>query len=135
MMPFMGPTEVIERRKASQKAKRAEKTAAIRRLLWDKQEGRCAYCCKSIALESCEVDHVIARAKGGRNEITNYAIACTSCNNMKLDLDVYTFTLRLLIPHTCRYCGGIWVSRLKRPMNCRHCGSYRWDKDRKIQTK
>lgn len=85
MMLFMGPTEVIERRKASQKAKRAEKTAAIRRLLWDKQEGRCAYCCKSIALESCEVDHVIARAKGGRNEINNYVIACTSCNNMKLD--------------------------------------------------
>ena len=54
-----------------------------KRALYGKQEGRCAGCRVHFELRNLEVDHVVARVKGGPDHITNYQLLCGSCNRKK----------------------------------------------------
>lgn len=50
--------------------------------LFERQQGRCAYCRVTIQ-KDFHVDHVIPLAKGGSNWPSNLALACESCNLSK----------------------------------------------------
>lgn len=72
--------------------------------LWFEQGGRCTYCesyvwAYNVPLaeghRSGTVDHVTARVRGGRNELSNKACACRRCNNMKSDLSEDEFRERI----------------------------------------
>ena len=54
-----------------------------KRALYGKQEGRCAGCRVHFELRNLEVDHIVARVKGGPDHITNYQLLCGSCNRKK----------------------------------------------------
>lgn len=64
--------------------------------LWIKQDGRCAYCCKSLETLRYHVDHIIPKAQDGSNHLTNLALACIHCNITKKDKSVLTFMLKML---------------------------------------
>ena len=51
-------------------------------------EQKCIFCG---ATENLTVDHVIPRAKGGKNELSNYVILCSKCNPMKGPMGVEEF--------------------------------------------
>lgn len=53
-----------------------------KRTLWDKQGGRCIYCHRELS-DLFHVDHVIPRASGGPDHLTNYVLACPLCNHRK----------------------------------------------------
>ncbi len=58
---------------------------ANRRQLYGEQEGNCVGCNSHFEARHLEVDHIIARGKGGANHIENLQLLCGSCNQIKGD--------------------------------------------------
>ena len=69
--------------------KRKAISKKTRQLVYNKYNGRCAYCGKQITMKQLRVDHFIPfRRKNSKNEdeiesIDNYIPACHSCNYYK----------------------------------------------------
>lgn len=57
-------------------------TPIVRAALFTAWGGKCAYCGE----EPEHVDHIYPKAKGGRDELENYAPACRRCNLRKSDM-------------------------------------------------
>jgi HNH endonuclease len=57
-------------------------TAALRRQVTDRAQGRCEYCLKPAMLSFSphEIDHTIAEKHGGSTTAINLALACKLCN-------------------------------------------------------
>ena len=79
-------------------------SAEIRKQIWDKFNGHCAYCGCEIALKEMQADHVIPLHRGGADEIDNLYPACRSCNYYKSTLTVEEFREQI----------GKWHERLMR---------------------
>ncbi len=47
--------------------------------------GRCAYCNAKLTLKQVTKDHVVPKAKGGRDDLLNVVASCRSCNGHKAD--------------------------------------------------
>jgi len=61
----------------------------IREYLLEKWNRKCAYCDKKhIPLE---IEHVVPKAKGGSNRVSNLTLACHRCNQKKGQSDIETF--------------------------------------------
>ena len=58
---------------------------ANKRQLYGEQEGNCAGCVVHFEARNLEVDHIIARGKGGTDHIGNLQLLCGSCNRIKGD--------------------------------------------------
>ena len=60
-------------------------SAEIRRLVAERAGCRCEYCLihEDDTFLGCEVDHIISKKHGGRNEPENLAYACLFCNRHK----------------------------------------------------
>ena len=58
---------------------------ANRRTLYGEQDGDCAGCNTHFEARHLEVDHIIARGKGGTDHIENLQLLCGSCNRIKGD--------------------------------------------------
>jgi 5-methylcytosine-specific restriction endonuclease McrA len=83
-----------QRRRASVRAAEGSHTADELKALFQRQNGKCAYCSKSIR-NGYHVDHVISLARGGSNWITNIALACAPCNTAKGATDPIDFARRI----------------------------------------
>ena len=59
--------------------------AANRQKLYGEQEGNCAGCDTHFEARHLEVDHIIARGKGGTDHMDNLQLLCGSCNRIKGD--------------------------------------------------
>lgn len=55
----------------------------LRQFVWQRDEGRCAYCGADNG--EFHVDHIVPVAKGGSNDPENLTIACAPCNMSKGD--------------------------------------------------
>lgn len=51
--------------------------------LYGEQAGYCAGCSTHFELRNLEVDHIIARSKGGTDHIENLQLLCNNCNRVK----------------------------------------------------
>ena len=54
-----------------------------RKLLYGEQGGHCAGCSTHFEPRHLEVDHIIARQKGGTDHLENLQLLCGSCNRIK----------------------------------------------------
>jgi len=61
----------------------------VRQYLLAKWEHRCAYC--SATAVPLEIDHVVAKTRGGSDRVSNLVIACRACNLAKGDTALETF--------------------------------------------
>lgn len=59
--------------------------AENKRKLYGDQEGNCAGCNTHFEARHLEVDHIIARRKGGTDHLDNLQLLCGSCNKIKGD--------------------------------------------------
>lgn len=65
-------------------AKRARHKAISRASLLLRDGGDCWYCGKPMG-EDCTIEHLVAKADGGRNTMSNYALAHQRCNLLAAD--------------------------------------------------
>lgn len=60
-------------------------------LVYKMFQGHCAYCGCAIRYEDMQVDHIIAKRRGGTDEIGNLFPACRSCNHYKSTQSIEAF--------------------------------------------
>lgn len=69
----------------------------VRDRVWRMTNGKCTYCgCDTVrggpaSAERFCIEHIVPRAKGGPDNIANYAPSCTACNSKKRDRHVLAF--------------------------------------------
>lgn len=61
-----------------------------RQRLFLKQQGKCAFCRRSIQ-NGCHLDHIIPLARGGKHEALNLQLLCKPCNLRKHAMDPIVF--------------------------------------------
>lgn len=71
--------------------KRKFLSKAIRRRVYEKYGGKCAYCGHPIAYKDMQVDHLVALNAGGVDAEENYMPACRTCNHYKSTMTVDKF--------------------------------------------
>lgn len=75
--------------------KRRRLTKAQRLQVYEKYDGKCAYCGSHISLDEMQVDHIKPLALGGADDISNFAPACRMCNFYKSTLTIEKFREQL----------------------------------------
>ena len=60
-------------------------TAEQKRAILKRAEGRCEYCkcLRKYSPQPFVIEHIIALARGGNNDLSNLALACGGCNGHK----------------------------------------------------
>ena len=56
----------------------------------------CQYCEKELTAKNATIDHVLPRAKGGKNSYLNCVTACKACNSWKGDMLLSQLNLKLI---------------------------------------
>ncbi|MXX59524.1 MAG: hypothetical protein F4Z37_11070 [Rhodothermaceae bacterium] len=56
-----------------------------KRKLFGDQEGKCNWCNVEFSIQNLEVDHIVAKSKGGTDHIDNLQLLCSHCNRVKGD--------------------------------------------------
>ena len=57
--------------------------AEDKRLLFDKQQGKCVYCGNDYLYNELQVEHMIPKVLGGEDSVRNVQLACRRCNQAK----------------------------------------------------
>lgn len=70
-----------------------------RQKVLDKYAGKCAYCGCDLTLATMQVDHIDAKYRGGKDDISNYNPACRQCNFYKSTFDIETFRTQMKSLH------------------------------------
>ena len=71
--------------------KRKKQSKAEREKIYNKTNGKCAYCGCTLPYEKMQIDHVIPLNLGGCDTEENMLAACRSCNHRKGTLTVDKF--------------------------------------------
>lgn len=78
---------------------------SVRKIAYEKYNGHCAYCGKSIKYKDMQIDHIEAvYTNGENNTMSNLMPACRSCNFYKSTMTVESFRKQL----------GLVVGRLEK---------------------
>lgn len=88
--------------------KRSAISRDMRKAVYEKCQGHCAYCGKPISMEEMQVDHVDSHYRHqGKDEYDNYLPSCRDCNGLKSDYLLEEFRT-VLIPNSAKrggFCG------------------------------
>ncbi len=64
----------------------------VKRTIYDRQNGLCAYCGQRRQLKRMTVDHIIPLSKGGTDSLDNLQCTCKKCNGLKDNMTPHEFT-------------------------------------------
>lgn len=95
-----------------------------RKNVWERDEGTCQYCHKSLTLSKMTFDHVTPRVQGGRTCWENVVTACVKCNTKKAGRTPAQAGMRLLkrpiAPRVNKDPQVAFIERLKELKNFPH---------------
>lgn len=63
----------------------------LRKMVYAKYDGHCAYCGRKIEMKDMQVDHIISRYNGGSDDLKNLNPACRMCNFRKQTYTIEQF--------------------------------------------
>lgn len=58
----------------------------VRKMIYDKADGRCALCGRRITLPEMTIDHIVPLDRNGNNGINNLQATCYACNQFKANI-------------------------------------------------
>ena len=58
----------------------------VRKMIYDKADGRCALCGRKITLSDMTIDHIVPLNKNGEDSINNLQSTCLACNRFKANI-------------------------------------------------
>lgn len=64
----------------------------IKQQLYERQNGRCAYCGEKKRIRLMTIDHIVPLAHGGTDKIKNLQCTCKKCNYLKGEMIPSEFT-------------------------------------------
>lgn len=76
-------TEDTEWNKPKKKQTRKKYSTEVRRMIYNKADGRCQLCGRKIMFSDASLDHIIPLALGGEDSVSNLQLACKVCNGAK----------------------------------------------------
>lgn len=91
----------------------------VRKMLYNKADGRCQLCGRQIAYIDMTLDHIAPLAMGGVDEVENLACTCFTCNQFKGSILPDDFQDRI---------SQIFLYQ----MDTKHCNNWKWKIIRKI---
>lgn len=106
--------------------KRSKIDSIMRKAVYEKCNGHCAYCGKEIAIDEMQVDHVDSHYRHqGQDSLDNYLPSCRDCNGLKSDYLLEEFR-NVLIPRCAK------ASLVSNSRAARICKAYKlkWNKKR-----
>jgi len=56
----------------------------LRKIVWDRDGGKCKHCHESVDLDKCHIDH-IRSGKLGTNKLKNLRVLCRRCHVLRED--------------------------------------------------
>jgi 5-methylcytosine-specific restriction endonuclease McrA len=92
------PAVLVLDRQVDVRSRRLSFDAPIKRNVLIRDGFTCQYCGKRVSMATGTRDHVIPRAKGGQDVITNVVAACVTCNQKKADRTLADSGMKLLNP-------------------------------------
>ena len=75
------------------------RTRPLRRAIHAREDGRCFYCLRPITGKRRCIDHVVPRARSGRNSYRNLVSCCVDCNSKKGERPAKEFLRSLYREH------------------------------------
>lgn len=78
--PFM---LTFRRLPAKRKTRAGRHGRPFRRIVWERDGGRCRYCGDPVAWESFRLDHIVPVSRCGSPKPVNLAAACVRCDRLK----------------------------------------------------
>lgn len=65
------------------KKRRKHYSAVVRKMIYNKADGRCVLCGRKILFKDMTLDHIIPLAMNGPDEVENLSCTCKTCNQFK----------------------------------------------------
>lgn len=74
---------IEKKNKSETQCKRIAFSAEVKNKVYRRYNGRCGICGSQVDSENFTIDHILPLSRGGKNELSNYQLACTKCNALK----------------------------------------------------
>lgn len=76
----------------------------VKRTIYDRQNGLCAYCGQHRNRKYMTIDHIIPLSKGGTDDIDNLQCTCKKCNQFKDNMlpSEFTALVRCVLENSIR---------------------------------
>lgn len=69
--------------KVGRKQIRKHYSQDVRKMLYNKAEGKCTLCGKKLTFSEMTLDHIIPLMQNGKDEVENLQVCCYQCNQLK----------------------------------------------------
>lgn len=83
---YVFDTDGDDKPSTGKKTKRKKYSEQERKMIYIRDDGRCALCGRKITLSEMTIDHIVPLDKNGEDSINNLQSACLACNRFKANI-------------------------------------------------
>ena len=93
----MFDTDGDDKPSTGKKTKRKKYSEQERKMIYIRDDGRCALCGRKITLSEMTIDHIVPLDRNGENSVNNLQCACYACNQFKSNILPEDFMERITV--------------------------------------